>query len=137
MKSAAHTAVKGEYVLDNYRIITITDKRQITIPKQIYDELKLKSGKVKCYVSDGKIIIEPFQSSSFWDFSSNILKDLVAEGYQGPDLIKEFDSRRQMVKESFALMVDEAVKEIRDHQGKDADELLAEIVSELETRQEK
>ncbi len=137
MKSAAHTAVKGEYGLDNYRIITITDKRQITIPKQIYDELKLKSGKVKCYVSDGKIIVEPFQSSSFWDFSSNILKDLVAEGYQGPDLIKEFDSRRQMVKESFALMVDEAVKEIRDHQGKDADELLAEIVSELETRQEK
>ncbi len=59
------------------------------------------------------------------------------EGYQGEDLVKEFNSRKQMVKESFAFMVDEAIKEIQENKGKDSDELFAEIISVIELKQEK
>ena len=137
MTGVTYNIPRGEYSMDDYKIATITDKRQITIPKQIFNELKLKSGKVKCYVSDGKIVIEPFTNKSFWDFSSNILKDLVAEGYQGQDLINEFDSRKLIVRESFALMAGEAVKEIKEGRGKDSEIVFAEIISELQSKREK
>ena len=114
------------------RIATITQKRQITIPKDFFTELDLKPGKINCYIEDGKIILEPLNSDNFWDFSNTILKELVAEGYEGEQLLTEFQKRKIMVKESLAEMVAEAKNEIKNNNGKDADKVFEEIFSDLD-----
>lgn len=115
------------------RIATITQKRQITIPKDFFEELDLKPGKIKCYIEDNKIILEPLNlDDNFWDFSDNILKELVEEGYKGGKLLSEFKKRKTMVREAMVEMVTEAKNDIDNDRGKDSEKVFEEIFSELD-----
>jgi len=67
------------------------------------------------------------ESTNFWDFSSELLKELIDEGLKGKELLKEFEKRKEMVKEVFALMLEEANLEIEQGKGKGAEELFAEL----------
>ncbi len=114
------------------KIATITQKRQVTIPKDFFEELDLKPGKINCYIEDGKIILEPLNSSNVWDFSTTILTELVNEGYEGDELLQEFENRKTMLKESMAAMVAEAREEIKEQKVKNAEQVFEEIFSVFE-----
>lgn len=88
--------------------ISVSSKRQITIPKEFYENLNI-SEEVLCQVVDGALIIKPVQEEV--DFSEFILRDLVNEGYQGEELLNEFTNRKSQIRPALSQMI----AENRDH----------------------
>ncbi len=117
------------------RLVTVTSKRQFTIPVDFFKELNMSPGKVRCILENGRIIIEPINTSSFWDFSADILQELVSEGLNGEELVKEFKQRKNIVKEAFLNMVNEAKEDIEKGIGRDAEEVFNEILSDESSRE--
>lgn len=88
------------------KIISVSRKRQITIPLQFYNHLGLDS-EVECSLEDGAIVIRPLNREPS-EFSVEILKDLVSQGYSGNKLIKRFEEESKNIKNAVANMLKEA-----------------------------
>ena len=93
-------------ILEMDKIISISSKNQITIPKKLMEFLGFdKEAKIR---TDGNsIIITPVRKDNF-DFSDLILEDLVKEGYEGQALIDEFRYRTSRVRPAIDEMIKEA-----------------------------
>lgn len=87
--------------------VTITSKRQFTIPQKFFTELGFDRSAV-CYVSDGKLIIEPVTPISGGEFAEQILKELIDEGYNGNELLSEFRIRQAKVRPAVEAMLEDA-----------------------------
>lgn len=98
--------------MDNYidnktkKIISISKRRQITIPLHFYNHLKLGS-EVECSLDAGAIVIRPTHRGST-EFSVEILKDLIEQGYSGDQLVKQFEIKNGEIKNAIASMLEEA-----------------------------
>ena len=90
----------------NRKIISVSKKRQITIPLQFYKHLNLGS-EVECILEDGKIIIQPLHRE-LNEFSVEILKDLVSQGYSGNELVKQFEIQSKNIRKAVTNMLEEA-----------------------------
>ncbi len=88
------------------KIISVSPKRQITIPLKFFRQVGLGS-QVECRVQDGAIVIRPLPSDE-GEFSVEILKDLVAQGYQGEELVAKFAEHRARIKDAIGRLVNEA-----------------------------
>ena len=88
------------------KIISVSRKRQITIPLQFYNQLDLGS-EVECLLEDGKIIIQPLLRESN-GFSVEILRDLVSQGYSGDELVKQFETQSKNIKRAVTNILEEA-----------------------------
>jgi len=84
--------------------VTITSKRQFTIPQKFFTELGFDREAV-CTLGDGMLIIEPVKSENGGEFAEQILADLIAEGYSGQDLLSEFKSRQAKVRPAVEKML--------------------------------
>ena len=87
--------------------VTITSKRQFTIPKKFLNELGFDRSAV-CSVLDGKLIIEPVTPISGGEFAEQILKELIDEGYNGNELLAEFRIRQAKVRPAVEAMLEDA-----------------------------
>ena len=88
------------------KIINITGKRQVTIPLKFYE--KLRFGKeLECFLTDDAVVLRPLSSSDD-NFTMEILKDLVSQGYNGNELLEKFAEQRSNVKKAIGLLIDEA-----------------------------
>lgn len=92
-------------VMDS-KIISVSNKRQITIPLKFYKQLNL-GNEVECSLEDGAIVIRPLNRDT-GEFSVEILKDLVSQGYSGDELIKRFESQSKNIKIAISKMLEEA-----------------------------
>lgn len=88
------------------KIINVTGKRQVTIPLKFYERLRLGK-EVECLLTDDAIILRPLAASED-NFSMEILKDLVSQGYSGDELLFKFTEQRDSIKKAICIMVDEA-----------------------------
>ena len=88
------------------KIISVSKKRQITIPLQFYRHLDLDN-EVECSLEDGAVVIRPLTREPS-EFSVEILKDLISQGYSGDELIKEFEKQRKSIKNAITNMLEEA-----------------------------
>ena len=77
--------------------VTISSKRQFTIPQKFFTELGFDREAV-CTLGDGMLIIEPVKSENSGEFAEQILSDLIAEGYSGQELLSEFRIRQSKVR---------------------------------------
>lgn len=85
--------------------ISVSQRRQMTIPKEFYDELGI-GNEVLCQMVDGSLIIKPIKTDG--DFSEDILNDLIKEGYEaGEELLKEFAYRKSQLNPALHKMIDE------------------------------
>ncbi|TJX15157.1 AbrB/MazE/SpoVT family DNA-binding domain-containing protein [Tissierella creatinini] len=98
------TAMKDDFM--NSKIISVSKKRQITIPLDFYKKLDL-SKEVECSLEDGKIIIQPLHKDTS-EFSVEILKDLVSQGYSGNELVEKFETQSKGIKNAITNMREEA-----------------------------
>ena len=89
----------------NRKIISVSKKRQITIPLQFYKHLNLDN-EVECSLEDGKIIIKPLHREAT-EFSVEILKDLISQGYSGEELVTQFEIQSKNIKKAIAVMLEE------------------------------
>lgn len=76
------------------KIINVTGKRQITIPQKFYNILGMGK-EVECELTDNAIILRPLRNDR--GFSTEILKDLVARGYSGNELVTEFEKQQKSI----------------------------------------
>lgn len=88
------------------KIISVSKKRQITIPLQFYKHLGL-GNEVECFLEDGRIVIQPLHREPS-EFSVEILKDLVSQGYSGDELVKQFEVQSKNIKRAVTNMLEEA-----------------------------
>lgn len=87
--------------------VSITSKRQFTIPQKFFSELGFEREAI-CTLVNGKLIIEPVRHTSGGEFAEQILEDLIAEGYTGNDLLSEFRVRQSKVRPAVEAMLNAA-----------------------------
>lgn len=88
------------------KIISVSPKRQITIPLKFYKELAL-GNEVECYIQNGALVIRPIRRGE-GEFSVEILKDLVAQGYSGDELVRRFEIESKNIRKAIGMMLEEA-----------------------------
>ena len=88
------------------KIISISPKRQITIPLKYFKQLALET-EVECFVQNDSIVIRPIRNDQ-GEFSVEILKDLVAQGLSGNDLIRQFEVESKKIKKAIRIMTEES-----------------------------
>lgn len=87
--------------------VTITSKRQFTIPQKFYTDLGFDK-EALCIKGDDYLIIRPAASVSGGEFAEQILADLIAEGFSGQELLAEFKSRQSKVRPAIEAMLEKA-----------------------------
>jgi virulence-associated protein VagC len=90
----------------NKRIIHVSGKRQITIPLRYYQSLGL-ADQVECSLEDGALVIRPMTHDGN-EFSVEILKDLVSQGFSGDELIKKFTEYSRKISKAVRSILEEA-----------------------------
>jgi len=88
------------------KIINVTGKRQVTIPLKFYERLRLGK-EVECFLTDESIVIRPLSTSND-NFTMEILKDLVSQGYSGDELIEKFSEQRDNIQKALGTLINEA-----------------------------
>ncbi len=115
----------------DYKIISVTSKRQVTIPKKYFDTMQIGE-QVKCYIDGKRLVIETAHADEFWDFSTDVLRELVAEGYSGEDLLREFDSRKMKVTRALEQMAKEARDDLAAGRGRPVEDVFRELLDDDE-----
>src|SRR5579875_2184220 len=110
------------------KIISVSKGRQVTLPVQYYRELGIND-EVECFLRDDEIVIRPVRRGD--DFSEEILKDLIQQGYSGEELLSEFQRLRAGIRPAVKRMLDEAHQAARDiNNNSSPEEKLAELFSD-------
>ncbi len=86
--------------------ISVSQKRQITIPIDFYNEIGIES-EVECYVRDNAIVIRPVRDDG-GAFAEEILGDLIAQGFSGDALLKRFKETRRQIRPAVEKLLAEA-----------------------------
>ena len=93
--------------LSESKRVTITSKRQVTIPQKFFTELEFDRDAV-CAKGDGFLILYPAARESGGDFAEQILADLIKQGLSGQKLLEQFRKRQAQVRPAVEAMLDAA-----------------------------
>lgn len=93
-------------ILELNKIISISSKNQITIPRKIMEFLGFGT-EAKIRTDGNSLIITPLREDNF-NFSDLILEDLIKEGYEGEKLLNEFKIRTGKIKPALEEIIKEA-----------------------------
>lgn len=108
--------------------ISVSKKRQITIPQRFFDKLNI-GDEVECIMTDSEMIIRPVRQET--EFAEEILKDLIAKGLQGEQLLAEFRNTRAKIRPAITKMIEEA-EQIAQQLDGNGDDPMKEIFSDVE-----
>jgi len=100
------TRIKQQNMPIGKRRISISSKRQITIPAKYYEALGL-SKELDCIYSNGMLILTPVRKDDP-AFAEEILSDLVRQGYTGEKLLAEFKKINRQVRPAIEKIIEEA-----------------------------
>lgn len=89
--------------------VKVSKQRQISIPKEYYEALNL-SDEALVEFTGKEIIIRPIEQE-YIDFSSDILKDLVSQGYEGDELIFMFEKIKADLPNALRRMSEDTANE--------------------------
>jgi len=88
------------------KIISVTGKRQVTIPLRFFEKLRFHK-EIECILTDDAVMLRPLSHSDD-GFTIEILRDLIAQGYSDEELLTKFAEQRSNIKKAIGMMVDEA-----------------------------
>lgn len=89
------------------KIISISPKRQITIPRKFFTTLGFES-EAECVMRGGEIVIRPVKTMSGGEFAEQILQELITAGYSGDALLAAFKERQAKIRPAVEAMLEEA-----------------------------
>lgn len=98
-------AIEGASV--EKKIVTISSKRQITIPVKFFSELGFDN-KAECTVRGNALIIRPAKEASGGEFAEQILEDLIKQGLSGEELLSQFKQKQAQIRLAVDKMISEA-----------------------------
>jgi bifunctional DNA-binding transcriptional regulator/antitoxin component of YhaV-PrlF toxin-antitoxin module len=96
--------------------VTISVKRQFTIPQKYYEALGFESD-AECFLQNGGIFIRPLRSEPS-DFSEEILADLVEQGLSGQELLVRFKEQTKKIRPAVQKLIGEADEAAKSGSGK-------------------
>jgi hypothetical protein len=99
------------------KIISVSMKRQITIPQKYFDTLGFDN-EAECVLKDGYIILRPIQDRGGSEFSEQILADLIAQGLSGNMLLEKFKQESKKVRPAVERMIAETDTFVKSGKGK-------------------
>ncbi len=108
--------------------IRVSKKRQITIPQRFFEKLNIDD-EVECEITDSEIIIRPVRQET--EFAEDILKDLIAQGLKGEQLLAEFRNTRAKIRPAVKKMIEEAEQVAKQLNGT-GDDTMKEIFPDAE-----
>lgn len=91
----------------NRKLLTISSKRQITIPQRFYRLLGF-GDEAECTVHGDALIIRPVRTVAGGEFAEQILAELIAEGLSGSRLLEEFRKRQAQIRPAVEAMLTKA-----------------------------
>lgn len=103
---ATAVAVKGKKVMDR-KIVSISSKRQITIPQKFFEALHF-ADEAECVVRGNELVIRPARTNAGGEFAEQILADLIASGLSGDELLREFKNKQAQIRPAVEAMLAEA-----------------------------
>lgn len=90
------------------KIISVSVKRQITIPQKYFKALGFNN-EAECILRDDGILLRPVRGNSGGgEFSEQILADLIAQGFEGQELLEKFKQQSGKVRPAVQKMLKEA-----------------------------
>ena len=87
--------------------VSITSKRQLTIPQKYYTELGFGKEAI-CIKGDGYLVLRPSSPDYSGEFSVQILADLIADGLSGTELLDAFKVRQAEIRPAVKALLEEA-----------------------------
>ena len=91
----------------NRKILSISSKRQITIPQKFYQTLGF-GDEAECVMRGNELVIRPVKAVSGGEFAEQILAELIAEGLSGKELLAKFKEKQAQVKPAVEAMLADA-----------------------------
>ena len=104
--SSSTATLKGNLIMDR-KIVSISSKRQITIPQKFFEALQFDN-EAECVVRGNELVIRPARANSGGEFAEHILEELIAKGLSGDELLKEFKTKQAKVRPAVEAMIAEA-----------------------------
>ena len=99
-------AMEGNATMEK-KIVSISSKRQITIPQKFFALLGFDT-EAECVVRGNELIIRPAKQSAGGEFAEYILADLIAQGLSGDELLKAFKNKQAKVRPAVEAMIADA-----------------------------
>jgi|GEM_PF-477178 len=127
-RSAYAVSVQGRGRTAVEKYVRITGKRQVTIPKDFFEQLDMGTI-LRAYIEDGRLVLEPVRAEDPIDFSQEIINDLADEGLTGEELKREFARRREGMLAAIKELVAEARREALDGSEPDGDAFMEELIN--------
>lgn len=92
----------------NRKTVSISSKRQITIPQKFFKMLGFET-EAECIVQGDELIIRPARAvQSGGEFSEQILAELIKEGKSGDELLAAFKERQAKIRPAVEKTLEEA-----------------------------
>ena len=91
----------------NRKVLSISSKRQITIPQKFYQSLGF-GDEAECMIRGDELVIRPIKTYSGGEFAEQILAELVKEGLSGEELLTEFKKRQAHIRPAAEAMLAKA-----------------------------
>lgn len=91
------------------RRVKVSKQRQINIPKDFYDSLNIEDEALVEFTGKS-IIIHPVGFEEV-DFSQDILRNLVEQGYSGEELVQEFGKIKASITKALDALKQETKKQ--------------------------
>ena len=89
------------------KVVSISSKRQITIPQKFYTMLGF-SDTAECVVRGNELVIRPAKVTSGGEFAEQILTDLIAQGLSGDELLRQFKITQAKIRPAVEAMIAES-----------------------------
>lgn len=89
------------------KIISVSGKRQITIPQKYFEVLGFSS-EAECILQNNAIVIRPIRENIGNEFSEQILADLIAQGFSGQELLVKFKEMSKKIAPAMNKLIGEA-----------------------------
>jgi len=88
------------------KMISVSVKRQLTIPQKYFDALGFSS-EAECILQEDGLLIRPVRITGGGEFSEQILADLLSQGYEWQELLAKFKEYSKAVRPAVRKMLDE------------------------------
>ena len=110
-------SVIGSTSRPEHKIISISVKRQLTIPQKYYDALGFDN-EAECIIQNNGLLIRPVRNINGGEFSEQILADLISDGYEGQELLEKFKEYSGNIRPAVLKLLDETKSFVKSGKGK-------------------
>lgn len=100
--------LKGAPVMEK-KLVSISSKRQITIPQKFFSLLGF-ADEAECVVRGNELVLRPARPASGGEFAEMILADLIRQGLSGDELLARFKETQAKVRPAIEAMMSDAEK---------------------------